>query len=68
MDLLKLVALDGYDMDVVSTHLQDATVKTCDIRWRPAEKRVVVGLDRFRLGGGERRTAGVPPPPRGVTV
>src|SRR5262245_1099402 len=47
MDLLKLVALDGDDMEVVSTHLQDAVVKAADIHWRPAENRVMVGLNRF---------------------
>lgn len=47
MDPLKLIALDGDDIEVVSAHLQDAVVKTADIRWRPAEKRLVVGLCRF---------------------
>ena len=47
MDSLKLVALDGDDMEVVSAHLQDAVVKVADIRWRPSEKRVIVGLSRF---------------------
>jgi hypothetical protein len=47
MGLLKLVALDGDDINVVSAHLQDAVVKVEDIRWRPAEHRVVVGLSRF---------------------
>jgi hypothetical protein len=47
MEPLKLVALDGDDMQVVSAHLQDAVVHTGDIRWRPSEKRVVVGLNRF---------------------
>lgn len=47
MDLLKLIALDGGDMDVVSAHLQDALVKASEIRWRPGEHRVVVALDRF---------------------
>ncbi len=47
MDPLKLIALDGDDMQVVSAHLQDALVRTADIRWRPAEKRVVVALNRF---------------------
>ena len=47
MDLLKLVALDRDDMEVVSAHLQDAVVKAADIRWLPAESRVVVGLNRF---------------------
>lgn len=47
MDLLKLVALDGDDIEVVSAHLQDAVIKPADIRWRPGERRVVVALDRF---------------------
>jgi len=47
MDLLKLVALDGDDIEVVSAHLQDAVVKVADIRWRPNENRVVACVDRF---------------------
>ncbi len=47
MDSLKFIALDTEDLEVVSTHLQDATVKVADIIWRPQEKRVVIGLDRF---------------------
>jgi hypothetical protein len=47
MNLLKLIALDSDDMQVVSAHLQDAQVRTGDIRWRPSEKRVVVALNRF---------------------
>jgi hypothetical protein len=47
MDPLKLIALDGDDIEVVSAHLQDAVVKAADIHWRPSEKRVVVGLNRF---------------------
>src|SRR5262245_29565526 len=50
MDLLKLVALDGDDMEVVSAHLQDAVLKAADIHWRPNEKRLVVGLNRFDWG------------------
>jgi hypothetical protein len=47
MDPLKLVALDADDIEVVSTHLQDAVIKAADIHWRPSENRVVVGLNRF---------------------
>jgi hypothetical protein len=47
MDRLKLIALDGEDIEVVSAHLQDAVVKAADIRWRPAEKRLVIALNRF---------------------
>jgi hypothetical protein len=44
---LKLVALDEDDLAIVSTHLQDAVVKVADIHWRPAEKRLVMLLNRF---------------------
>jgi hypothetical protein len=47
MDLLKLVALDTDDMAVVSAHVQDSVVKVGDVMWRPAEKRLIVVLDRF---------------------
>jgi hypothetical protein len=47
MDLLKLIALDTDDVAVVSAHLQDAVVKVGDILWRPAEKRLVVVVNRF---------------------
>ena len=47
MDLLKFIALDEEDLEVVSTHLQDAVVKVSDVLWRPREKRLVVALNRF---------------------
>lgn len=47
MDPLKLIAMDGDDMQIVSAHLQDALVRTADIHWRPSERRVVVALNRF---------------------
>ena len=52
-DLLKFVVLDEEDLEVVSTHLQDAVVKVADVHWRPAEKRVVVGLNRFDWEGAQ---------------
>ena len=68
MDRLKLIALDRDDIEVVSAHLQDAVVKAADIHWRPAEKRLVVGAQPVRLGGGQWRLAGIPPPPRGAAL
>jgi|SRR5215469_9003193 len=47
MEPLKFVALDREDLEVISTHLQDATVKVADVIWRPEEKRLVIGLNRF---------------------
>jgi hypothetical protein len=46
-DPLKLVALDKDDLEVISTHLQDAVVNVGDIAWRRAENRVVLALNRF---------------------
>jgi Protein of unknown function (DUF2948) len=51
MELLKLVALDRDDLEVVSTHLQDATASVGDVLWRPAEKRLVISLARFDWEG-----------------
>src|SRR5262249_15425119 len=51
MELLKLVALDRDDLEVVSTHLQDATLSVADVHWRPAEKRLVIRLARFDWAG-----------------
>jgi hypothetical protein len=47
MQPLKFIALDKDDLEVVSTHLQDAAVKVADVHWRPQERRLVIGLDRF---------------------
>jgi len=47
MDLLKLVALDNDDIEVVSAHVQDSCVRIGDILWRPAEKRLIVVINRF---------------------
>jgi DUF2948 family protein len=44
---LKLVALDMDDIEVISTHLQDAIIKVSDILWHPAEQRLVLALNRF---------------------
>ena len=47
MDQLKFVVLDEEDLEIVSTHLQDAVVKVSDVLWRPNENRLVVALNRF---------------------
>src|SRR5262249_1655184 len=47
MEPVKFVALDRDDLEVVSTHLQDALVKVADVMWRPQEKRLVIALSRF---------------------
>jgi len=46
-DPLKFVVLDEEDLEIVSTHLQDAVVKVSDVLWRPQQNRLVVALNRF---------------------
>lgn len=46
-DLLRLIALDDEDLQVLSAHLQDAVVKVEDIKWLPRQKRLVLCLNRF---------------------
>jgi hypothetical protein len=47
MEPVKFIALDPEDLEVVSTHLQDALVKVADVIWRPQENRLVIALSRF---------------------
>jgi len=44
---LKFTVLDEEDLEVVSTHLQDAVIKVADVIWQPQAKRLVIGLNRF---------------------
>ena len=57
MDALKFIALDSEDLEVVSTHLQDAVVRASEVLWRPNEHRLVVALNRFDW---EAATTGAP--------
>ena len=47
MPVLKLLALDAEDLQVISAHVQDAVLRVGDIDWRAAEKRVVIAMNRF---------------------
>ena len=47
LDPLKFIVLEQEDLEVVSAHVQDAVVRVADVIWRPQEKRLVIGLDRF---------------------
>lgn len=47
MGQLKFVVLDEEDLEVVSTHLQDAVVKVSDVLWQPQDSRIVIALNRF---------------------
>ncbi len=47
MEPLKLVVLDKDDLQIASAHLQDAILSVGDIVWQPAQKRLVIALNRF---------------------
>lgn len=61
---LKLAALDGEDLAILSAHLQDATVKVGDMAYLPKTRRFVFVAARFdwlkaARGGCERCATGV---------
>jgi len=67
-DLLNLVALDEEDLQILSTHLQDAVLRVADMTWLAAEKRFALVANRFNWEkaesgavrrGFERRRAGL---------
>ena len=47
MDSLKLIALDKDDVEVISTHLQDAVLKVGDIQRLPKLKQFALVCNRF---------------------
>lgn len=53
MEPLRFVILDEEDLEVASTHLQDAVIKASDVHWRPQEKRVLIAANRFDWQGAE---------------
>ena len=61
MQLLKLIALDKEDLEVLSAHLQDAVMRVEDMAYVPAQKRFAVIVNRFnwdeasRSGGASRK-------------
>jgi hypothetical protein len=56
MDPLKLVALDQEDLEIISCHVQDAFVTVGEIVWLPAERRLVIPLNRFDWESAEGAT------------
>ena len=57
MDSLKLLALDGDDLAVMSAHLQDAVFKAGDIAWDARHGVFTVAVNRFvweKAGGNDK--------------
>lgn len=58
MQLLKLLALDEDDLQVMSAHLQDALMRIGDIAYLPSEKRFAMIANRFDWeSAGEDKSA-----------
>ncbi len=63
MTPLKLLALDEADLQIISSHLQDAVVRVADMAYVPEQKRFAAILNRFdweealddKEGGQNRR-------------
>ena len=47
MEPLKLVAMDGEDLEVLSAHLQDAVLQLGEMAYVPARNRFAMVLNRF---------------------
>ncbi|MGB6117050.1 MAG: DUF2948 family protein [Mesorhizobium sp.] len=58
MDQLKLIALDPDDLEVIAAHVQDAVMLVGAVDYRPAEKRLIIEMNRFaweKAGGVFRK-------------
>ena len=44
---LKLMALDGEDLEVISAHTQDATVRVGDMGFAKADRRFALIMNRY---------------------
>jgi hypothetical protein len=54
---LKLMALDGEDLAVISAHMQDSVFKVGDMIWSPREQQFALAANRFvwEAADGKRR-------------
>ena len=51
--MLKLMALDQEDLQIISAHLQDAVLKPADIQYLHQEKRFILTMNRFVWEGAQ---------------
>lgn len=51
--MLKLMALDNEDLQIISAYLQDAVLKPSDIQYLAQEKRFVLTMNRFVWEGAQ---------------
>ncbi len=62
MELLKLIAMDDEDLNVLSVQLQDAILRVEDMAYLPQERRFAAILNRFdwlsATGNGQADSSG----------
>ncbi len=58
MTLLKLGALDEDDLQVMSSHMQDAVLRVGDIRYLAATKQLVIIANRFNWETADKPATG----------
>lgn len=56
---LKLIALDSEDLEVVSTHVQDAVLRVLDMGYAKRDKRFALLMNRFDWASDKPRTKGL---------
>jgi hypothetical protein len=56
---LKLLALDEEDLEVVSAHVQDATIRTADMGFAKGDKRFALLMNRFDWASDQPRAKGL---------
>ena len=66
MDLLKLLALDEEDLNIVSAHVQDAVMKVADLDFLAASRRFVMPM--YRYAWEKEATVARPQPERRNSV
>ncbi len=59
---LKLIALDGEDLAIISAHLQDAVVRVGDMAFLPREHRFALLTNRFDWEAAVKAEAAAPAP------
>lgn len=58
MNFLKLSAFDGEDLEVISTHMQDAVLRVRDMKFLPGQKRFALVANRFDWEQAQRNKKG----------
>lgn len=58
MSDLKLLALDGEDLEIVSAHIQDAVVRVGDMGYAKPDRRFVLLMNRYAWEAGDSRGRG----------